>query len=139
MLWAEWVSTYSDKKIITFLLCKLWNQSLYLWINDTLGYIQSRNHMKIMNGWILLTWFLDRPFLLAQGVQIISTGQNIVFYAISSNLKNVIWVRAPCRNEGNQQLRGYSIHIWSLLVRFHSTSSPLPVCWFISGALSMYL
>ena len=64
----NWVSTSYSKKIINFLLWKLWNQSLYLWIKDTLGYIPWRSHLKIVNGWRLLKWSLDRPFLLAHAV-----------------------------------------------------------------------
>ena len=39
-----------QKKIMIFLLSKLWKQVLYLSIENTMGYIQPKKNCKIING-----------------------------------------------------------------------------------------
>ena len=41
---------FYSKKIIIFLLSKLWKQWLYLWIKNISGYTPWKIHFKIMNG-----------------------------------------------------------------------------------------
>ena len=81
---------FYSKKIIIFLLSKLWKKCLYLWIKNILGYITRKIHIKIMNSLVFREQNSNRQISLSTPVH---KNDNIGFrFLKQNNCSTFYWI-----------------------------------------------